>query len=107
MAVPMLRLNKTLDNINDYSHLPFIPVMDLENLEVSLLVLPDFSPPDSPTEELFTHESEDWAEPGHGMERSLQLHLVDGHKQNRVIARSFLHNHSILQGVIRRHSAPL
>ena len=48
------------------------------------MVLPDFSPTDSPTDELFTLEHVDWTEPGQGMVRSFQLQFVDEHKQNRV-----------------------
>ena len=56
--------------------------MDLENLEVSLLVLPDFSREESPSDELFNLESDDWTEPDQQMSTSLQP--VDEHIQKRV-----------------------
>ena len=56
--------------------------MDLENLEVSLLVLPDFSREEPPSDELYNLEPDDWTEPDHQMSRSLQM--VEGHIQKRV-----------------------
>ena len=41
------------------NHISFILVIDLENHEVSLVVLPDFSTPASPTEELLALECEE------------------------------------------------
>ena len=61
----------------------FVLVLDFENLEVSLIVLPDFSPPDSPHDD-HLHQGPDLLDHEQHHQRSLPLpgheHYADLHR---------------------------